>query len=103
MDTTRRDLILQRWNVVQQELIPEFREETGALKEKLEKVIDTLEWQRQPLDRGCAQQQRKRPRRVASRRPGPCLSRQLAAVLRTRQTLYADLLIVAVWNILTFM
>jgi hypothetical protein len=43
MNTTRRDLILQRWNVVQRELLPELREETGVLTEKLEKVICTLE------------------------------------------------------------
>jgi ribosomal 50S subunit-associated protein YjgA (DUF615 family) len=43
MDTTRRDSILQRWHMVQQERIPEFGEETGGLAEKLEKVIDTLE------------------------------------------------------------
>jgi hypothetical protein len=46
MDTTRRDLILQRWDGVQRELIPEIREETGGLAEKLEKVIYTLEWGR---------------------------------------------------------
>jgi hypothetical protein len=46
MDTTRRDLIMQRWNVIQQELLPELREETGVLTEKLEQVIYTLEWVR---------------------------------------------------------
>jgi hypothetical protein len=46
MDTTRRDLIMQRWNVVQQELIPEIREESGVMTEKLAKVVYTLEWVR---------------------------------------------------------
>jgi hypothetical protein len=44
MDTTRRDLIMQRWNVVQYELLPEIVEQTGALTPKLERVIHTLEW-----------------------------------------------------------
>lgn len=46
MDTTRRDLIMQRWNVVQHELLPELRSEVGTLTPKLEKVIHTLEWVR---------------------------------------------------------
>lgn len=46
MDTTRRDLIMQRWNVIQHELLPELRGEVGTLTPKLEKVIHTLEWVR---------------------------------------------------------
>jgi hypothetical protein len=37
---------MQRWNVVQQELLPEIREETGGMTERLAKVIYTLEWVR---------------------------------------------------------
>ena len=46
MDSTRRDLILQRWNVIQHELLPELRNDVGTLTPKLEKVIYTLEWVR---------------------------------------------------------
>jgi hypothetical protein len=46
MNTTQRDLILHRWNVVQREWLPEIGVETGGLTEKLEKVITTLEWVR---------------------------------------------------------
>jgi hypothetical protein len=46
MNTTRRNLILQRWNVIQHDLMPELRSELGALTPKLEKVIHTLEWVR---------------------------------------------------------
>ena len=46
MDTTRRALILQRWTVVQHELLPELRNAVGALTPKLEKIIHTLEWVR---------------------------------------------------------
>ena len=46
MNATRRDLIMQRWNVVQHELLPELRNEVGPLTPKLEKVIHTLEWVR---------------------------------------------------------
>ena len=37
---------MQRWSVVQQELMPELRSEVGPLTPKLEKVIHTLEWVR---------------------------------------------------------
>ncbi len=37
---------MQRWQVVQQELMPELRNEVGVLTPKLEKVIHTLEWVR---------------------------------------------------------
>lgn len=37
---------MQRWSVVQQELMPELRSEVGPLTPRLEKVIHTLEWVR---------------------------------------------------------
>ncbi len=43
MDATRHDLIMQRWNVVQHELIPGLKDEVGSLTPKLEKVIHVLE------------------------------------------------------------
>jgi hypothetical protein len=46
MDATRRALIMQRWTVIQHELLPELKNEVGALTPKLEKVIHTLEWVR---------------------------------------------------------
>jgi Transposase DDE domain/Transposase domain (DUF772) len=46
MNTTQRELIMQRWHVVQCELMPELRNEVGPLSAKLEKVIHTLEWVR---------------------------------------------------------
>jgi hypothetical protein len=44
MHTTRRELILQRWNVVQYELIPELARDVGTLTPKLEQVIHTMLW-----------------------------------------------------------
>ena len=46
MNTSRRALIMQRWNVIQHELLPELRIDVGTLTPKLEKVIHTLEWVR---------------------------------------------------------
>lgn len=46
MDTTQRAQIMQRWHIMQYELIPELKEEVGVLTPKLEKVIHTLEWVR---------------------------------------------------------
>ena len=46
MDATRRELIMQRWNVIQHELLPELRNDVGTLTPKLEKVIHILEWVR---------------------------------------------------------
>ena len=46
MNATERDLIMQRWNVIQHELIPEMRHDVGTLTPKLERVIHTLEWVR---------------------------------------------------------
>ena len=31
MDAARRALIMQRWNVIQHELVPELRNDVGAL------------------------------------------------------------------------
>lgn len=46
MNASRPELIMQRWNVIQHELLPELREQVGTLTPKLEKVIHTLEWVR---------------------------------------------------------
>jgi len=46
MNLTQRALIMQRWHAVQHELIPELRDDFGALTPKLEKLIHTLEWVR---------------------------------------------------------
>ncbi len=46
MNTTQRDGLLQRWRVVQHELIPELWQEQGSLTPRLEKLIHTLEWVR---------------------------------------------------------
>ena len=44
MNTTQRDGIMQRWNIIQYELMPELRNEVGALTPKLVKLVHTLEW-----------------------------------------------------------
>lgn len=46
MDTTQPQRIMQRWHVIQYELIPELAEQFGPLTPKLEKVIHILEWVR---------------------------------------------------------
>ena len=46
MDATQRERIMQRWNVVQHELMPELAAEVGGLTPRLEKPIHTLEWVR---------------------------------------------------------
>jgi|688.fasta_scaffold308509_1 hypothetical protein len=46
MDANRRELIMQRWNIIQHELLPELKNDVGPLTPKLEKVIYTLEWAR---------------------------------------------------------
>lgn len=43
MNAAQRQLILQRWNVIQHELLPELKNEAGPLTPKLERVIHTLE------------------------------------------------------------
>jgi hypothetical protein len=37
MNATQRELILQRWNVIQHELLPELKNEVGPLTPKLER------------------------------------------------------------------
>lgn len=46
MNTTQRAGLLQRWTVVQEELIPELDREVEGLTPRLEKLIHTLEWAR---------------------------------------------------------
>ncbi len=46
MDTTQRAGLLQRWSVVQEELIPGLGRETEGLTPRLIKLIHTLEWAR---------------------------------------------------------
>ena len=46
MNTTQRSLVMQRWHVMQYEIIPDLGAEVGVLTPKLEKVIHTLEWVR---------------------------------------------------------
>ncbi len=46
MDATKRELIMQRWNVIQHDLLPELRDQVGTLTPKLTKVIHTLDWVR---------------------------------------------------------
>jgi hypothetical protein len=46
MNTTQPQLIMQRWHLVQHELLPELKAQVGPLTPKLEKVIHTLEWVR---------------------------------------------------------
>jgi hypothetical protein len=43
MNATRRDLLLQRWNVIKHDLTPEMRNDVGPLAPKLEKVVHILE------------------------------------------------------------
>ena len=47
MDTTQRTGFMQRWNIIQHELMPELRNAAvGALTPKLMQVVHTLEWVR---------------------------------------------------------
>ena len=46
MDTIQRKKLMQRWTVVQRELMPGLSSEVGGLTPKLEKLIHTLEWVR---------------------------------------------------------
>ena len=46
MDAIKRELIRQRWGVIQHELMPELKHELGSLSGKLEQLIYTLEWVR---------------------------------------------------------
>lgn len=46
MNAIGRDSILQRWRVVQHELLPQFRGDWGALTPRLERLVHILEWVR---------------------------------------------------------
>ena len=46
MNIIGRDLIMQRWRVIQHELMPELKQECGALTPKLEKLVHILDWVR---------------------------------------------------------
>lgn len=46
MNTTRPEQMMQRWNIIQHELLPELKNEVGELTPKLKQVIYTLEWVR---------------------------------------------------------
>ena len=46
MNATQRAGLLQRWSVVQEELIPGLGQEVEGLTPKLTKLIHTLEWAR---------------------------------------------------------
>jgi len=39
MNTTQRDGIMQRWNIIQHELMPELRNEVVGLTPKLVKLV----------------------------------------------------------------
>ncbi len=42
MDAIKRELVMQRRNVIQYELLPGLRDDAGALTPELEKVIPTV-------------------------------------------------------------
>ncbi|HKF94713.1 MAG TPA: transposase [Gammaproteobacteria bacterium] len=46
MNATRPALIMQRWNALQYDVLPELRAEVGVVTPKLERVIYVLEWAR---------------------------------------------------------
>jgi hypothetical protein len=46
MNTTTPQQIMQRWQIVQGQLIPALHQEIGSLTPKLEKLIHILEWSR---------------------------------------------------------
>ena len=46
MNATGRDVIMQRWHVLQHELIPELKRDYGSLTPKLEKLVHILDWVR---------------------------------------------------------
>ena len=46
MDTTQRAGLMQRWHVIQAELIPDLGREVAGLTPRLEKLIHILEWVR---------------------------------------------------------
>lgn len=46
MNSTQRPLIMQRWNILQHDLMPELKHECGGLTPKLEKLVHILDWVR---------------------------------------------------------
>ncbi len=46
MNTIQRPLIMQRWQVLQYDLMPELKQQCGALTPKLEKLVHILDWVR---------------------------------------------------------
>jgi hypothetical protein len=46
MNATTPQQIMQRWQIVQGQLLPDLRQEIGSLTPKLEKLIHILEWAR---------------------------------------------------------
>lgn len=46
MNPTQRLLIMQRWNLLQHDLLPEIKQQCGSLTPKLEKLIHVLDWVR---------------------------------------------------------
>jgi hypothetical protein len=46
MKFTQRAVLMQRWQVIQHDLIPDLQAQCGSLTPKLEKLIHTLEWVR---------------------------------------------------------
>ena len=74
MNITQRDLIMQRWGVVQRELMPDLGSEIGPLTSKLEKVIHTLvsEPPRQIDDLGLRPSRNRRARRSNHTQPQHC-------------------------------
>ena len=46
MNIIGRDRIMQRWGVIQHDLMPELKQECGALTPKLEKRVHVLDWVR---------------------------------------------------------
>ena len=46
MDATGRDLLMQRWHVIQHDLMPELRQECEVLTPRLAKLVHILDWVR---------------------------------------------------------
>lgn len=46
MDANRRDRIMQRWHVIQHDLMPELKRDCGTLTPRLEKLVHILDWVR---------------------------------------------------------
>jgi len=46
MDITQRSLLMQRWHVLQHDLMPGLKQEWGALTPRLEKLVHILDWVR---------------------------------------------------------